>query len=963
MPIKKLHSQAIRFNGFTDGIVVPTGAFRESGVDLYAASHSEKTGGTNKVPSYNSDDPKIGRRHIPNEGNGLNNIIGPFTIEAFVIPDKGGIIVSKENCYTLEIGSPLAPKSAVFTVFTRSTSGAKDAVNVATSFNFPALNNPYSTLVDSQGSAEGVYQFNPLINGEQGLKPHDLDLPFQPLLYLNAQFTGKDLRLHINGDLVAKSDFGGEERTIQASSSDLFIGGRGGEFRGVIESVRISRGVVAPKLQPFTKQENTMGLWDFEDEDDIPDLFFANHKSPAQAEYAGRDGVGQSDGKMSHPMVCIGYDFTNVVVGGNITTPLSLTAGYDYATFKIRDFGGNKPTSLEMLASHILSIAIDELPLQPWWNNGTGVLDIGAHVTKARYHADGLPVSNLNAIVNASGTDPNTGVPVSSYDYEDLAQDPAGGVSLDPMANPIERIRIIALDFNANAIVVQNSMLKNEDGVADAKSQGFIFAHPDNTPIWFTLGNGDLMIDPGNDLRPAGQMTRARFTQGQRFKDKSGFGNAAYFVNTHSRNTNEMKNRLQSVGGLTQNTNYPPMSPSLLLWLDADDPATMLNQQLQPLVSLRDNNEYPVWWTSKAPAAPDYHFYGGNKVGNAWRWIKNNPKVNSRGGLQAAGIGEQEGATEIDPGLEQAGNIEANLIPLTPTTTEKSMWVNGEGAFQQPGRVPGFDSVNGPAPLIFAAAHNTAIGGVATNNGDFTFYYVLTPQYASGVLHLLKNIANTPDFQLDNGSGVPSVAYSNITVALHQDGKPTAGQPCLVAITVNGTENGSYKMWAKGSGAGATHSQALSGTPNANLSFLNTTVGTGGLELFGFLTHTPASGGGGGGGGGGDPPKQEDPEGGGGEGLPFVPEGPGGGIGGIDPLEPGNPGGGIANPFEPEEPEEPEGGGGGGGGGGGNFVPESNAATATAPPGFIVHEVLIYAGSHGSSMADVRQYVEDKWGI
>lgn len=883
MPIKKLHSQAIRFNGFTDGIVVPTGAFRESGVDLYAASHTEKTGATNKVPSYNSDEPKMGLRHIPNEGNGLNNIIGPFTIEAFVIPDKGGVIVSKDKCYKLEIGSPLVPKSAVFTVFTRSSSGAKDAVNVATSFNFPTLNSTYD-LQDPTGvePPAGFYSFN---DGGLGTKPHDLDLPFQPLLYLNAQFTGKDIRLYINGDLVAKSDFGGEERTIQASSSDLFIGGRGGEFRGVIESVRISRGVVAPKLRPFTKQENTMGLWDFEDEDDIPDLFFANHKSPAQADYAGRDGVGQSDGKMPHPMVCVGYDFTNVTVGGNITSPLALTTGYDYATFKIRDFGGTKPNALEMLASHILSIPIDELPLQSWWNNGTGVLDIGAHVTKARYHADGLPVSNLNAIVNASGTDPNTGVPVSSYDYEELVQDPAGGVNLDPMANPIERIRIVALDFNANAIIVQNSMLKGDDGVADAKSQGFMFTHPDNTPVWFTLGNGDLMIDPGNNLRPAGQMTRARFTQGQRFKDKSGFGNEAYFINTHSRNTDEMKSRLQVTGGLTQNTDYPPMSPSLLVWLDADDPTTMIKSDMRQMISGSDNNEYPVWWKSKAPAAPKYHFYGGNMVGNAWRWIKNNPKVNSRGGLQAAGIAEQVGATELGPDIMEMGNIEETLIPLNPATIEKSMWANGLGAFNQPGRVPGFEDANGPQPVAFAVEHTSAIGGVATNNGDFTFYFVITPQYESGVLQLIKNIANTNvDIKLDNGSGKPTVDYANITNGLHQDGKPSAGQPCLVAITVNGTENGSYKMWTKGSGASVTNTQVLSGTPNANLSFTTTTEGTGGLELFGFLTHDGGS-------------------------------------------------------------------------------PGQNAANATAPPGFIVHEVLIYAGQHGISMNDVRQYVEDKWGI
>ena len=43
-------------------------------------------------------------------------------------------------------------------------------------------------------------------------------------------------------------------------------------------------------------------------------------------------------------------------------------------------------------------------------------------------------------------------------------------------------------------------------------TQGFLFEHTDNTLVWFTLGNGDLIIDNGGKLRKKGQMTRARFT-------------------------------------------------------------------------------------------------------------------------------------------------------------------------------------------------------------------------------------------------------------------------------------------------------------------------------------------------------------------------------------------------------------------------------------------------------------------
>jgi len=90
MPLHSSYSKAVRLNGYTDGMVVPTGAHRESGIDLFRSAHPEKVGGANLVSSYESDEPKIGRLHIPNEGNPLNNMIGPFTLEAFIIPDMGG---------------------------------------------------------------------------------------------------------------------------------------------------------------------------------------------------------------------------------------------------------------------------------------------------------------------------------------------------------------------------------------------------------------------------------------------------------------------------------------------------------------------------------------------------------------------------------------------------------------------------------------------------------------------------------------------------------------------------------------------------------------------------------------------------------------------------------------------------------------------------------------------------------
>ena len=71
MPLIKFHSKAVRLNGITDGLVVPTGRFRESGKDGSQAS-------------------KIGAVHYEALSNSLNAIRGAFTIDAFIIPDHGG---------------------------------------------------------------------------------------------------------------------------------------------------------------------------------------------------------------------------------------------------------------------------------------------------------------------------------------------------------------------------------------------------------------------------------------------------------------------------------------------------------------------------------------------------------------------------------------------------------------------------------------------------------------------------------------------------------------------------------------------------------------------------------------------------------------------------------------------------------------------------------------------------------
>jgi hypothetical protein len=783
MPIRMIHSKAVRLNGYTDGMVVPTGSFRESGVDLFNAAHNEKQGVTNKVGVYESDSPKVGSMHIPNEGNGLNNIIGPFTIEAFVIPDRGGVIVHKPNAFTLKVGEPFSSAPAVFDLHTRTSEGKIGSERVSSVITYPQTNTDW-------GSYSG---------GES--KPHDLDLPSRELLYVNAQFTGTRMRIYINTDLVADMDFGGEKRIIRSQSADLFIGGEGGEYRGIIESVRISRGVIEPKMRPFTTIPEAVGLWDFEDEDDIPQIYFFNNRNPAHPQQ-GKDGVGsEGEGLMPLPMVCVGYDFTTIEVSGDITSPITLKAGYDYGYFSIRDFPDSvvvglteRPTALELLASHMLSIEVEELQLQTWWEGG--VLDISSQITGANYHSDGIPVSNLNAIVNAGGTDPMTGGSVSPFGYYDSS--PEGGIDLDPMVNPIERVRIVAIDFKGDAglgrppsVIIQNTILSGNN---DPNTQGFLFEHPDNTPVWFTLGNADLVIDPGATtavVRPKGQMTRATFTQNQRFNDKSGEGNDAYFIATKSRMSNEMLTQVQGVSG-TSSAIEPPLANDLAIWLDANDKTTVLRYDGTSVVS---NDDYVFWWNSKARAdgTMNYHFYGW---GDGWRWIQNCGKANNRSGLIAVSPSEAL-VSPTGPMTWQGGSPVIGggvIVPTYPVGQQfygGSGWVNGDSAVRA-------NAVAGSSPVAFAIQHlaNLYGGGPDMTDGDWSYYFVVTPQYTAGVpLTLMRSeINNNFNVQIDNGGTFPYVdADGMVGVGLPSTYRPTAGSPALISLRID--EGASRFAW------------------------------------------------------------------------------------------------------------------------------------------------------------------------
>ena len=128
MGLIRYHGRAVRLNGLTDGLVVPSGRFKESGRDLRHPAFTT----TPKTPK--SDAAKVGRRHEEAISNPLNSIRGAFTIDAYIIPDYGGVVLDKPGQFKLTYGNPFSAGPIVFDVTTDTRT-----YRLESTFNAPAI--------------------------------------------------------------------------------------------------------------------------------------------------------------------------------------------------------------------------------------------------------------------------------------------------------------------------------------------------------------------------------------------------------------------------------------------------------------------------------------------------------------------------------------------------------------------------------------------------------------------------------------------------------------------------------------------------------------------------------------------------------------------------------------------------------------------------------------------------------
>ena len=227
----------LKFNGISDSVLVPTNN---------ASLHGK---------------PSEERKRLPATMNS-------FTLETWFIPDSGGTIFEQDNMMRLSVGSPSSPAPASFEVRLQNKNTGRDSVYTLTSAK--PVNKANGTLAYWDGIL--FPSVNSVITGSNlGSSVDSNDVSAftdgtRELLNVTVTFDRKILSMHVNGDLLVEQVLE-EEHQLVPQQSQMFLGGRGGDFRGTLETIHLSAGALPSGRSDFApiKSDSTLGLWRFEE--------------------------------------------------------------------------------------------------------------------------------------------------------------------------------------------------------------------------------------------------------------------------------------------------------------------------------------------------------------------------------------------------------------------------------------------------------------------------------------------------------------------------------------------------------------------------------------------------------------------------------------------------------------------------------------------------------------------------
>ena len=266
MPVMLQSNHALFFDGVSDGVIIPQGVFSKLGRDTADGDRS-----ASDIISDSSQGARVGS--VISDALG-----GDIAIEAWVTPDCGGVILSKEKQFQLSIGSVDTPGPAKFEVNVISEGGLRKiilttATEVSTGYDGTVY--PSTTF----GSFDDSY--NRFDSAKDDAT--NLNINQRPLIHVVAKVGGSTASLFINGELMAEERIPGKF-TLPESDAHVYVGGSGGQFRGIIESIHISSSFSSEMTSRNAAlvNTNTLALFRFEEPiEPIEGLFTINSISSA----------------------------------------------------------------------------------------------------------------------------------------------------------------------------------------------------------------------------------------------------------------------------------------------------------------------------------------------------------------------------------------------------------------------------------------------------------------------------------------------------------------------------------------------------------------------------------------------------------------------------------------------------------------------------------------------------------
>jgi len=320
-------SHAFFFDGVSDSIIIPQSTFNSTGIERNGV----------KAPLSALSDVEL--------QNTIGNIsYSDFVIEAWVIPDCGGIIAQRDGQFQLELGTVDTPGPAVFHLTMQTAFGDK-TITLNTAFDKTTR---WDGVVYPSQEYGGIHDsYNRFDTSNYG-EASGLNFNNRPLYHIVASYRGGNIELYVNTDMVASKKVPIEYRVKQVDGH-VYVGGKGGQFRGAIESIHFSNSKSNNIFQPDfpTLGNASTGLYRFEEPLDIVEKVYTMNAVTAATDGSTKTiTIGTADAQeLIAKLTGKAYDSSSPIA-------TFTESPYSMGNYEVNDFYSTPGTTAKLSIAH-----------------------------------------------------------------------------------------------------------------------------------------------------------------------------------------------------------------------------------------------------------------------------------------------------------------------------------------------------------------------------------------------------------------------------------------------------------------------------------------------------------------------------------------------------------------------------------------------------------------------------------